>query len=294
MKHAYQGFGLVELLVSLAMGTILLLVLWSVHASTASSQTYRQMLADLTADGNILQRLFSSRLAQAGFWGYRHIDEDYSVTNFVCPSLLGSSIAAVRLIKEADGQHIQISYLDNSAMNIQVIHDERTLLLDRTSLFTPDMVVGIGDLAHGWVTKIAKVSQRGQITQLTLATALPTLTLPAMIAEFQGIDDSVSTVSKTTLGLWERPCDAKRGLMLDNIKSWDVYAHVRESPGFMKSPTAAQTIDGLQINVLLQSAQPVLTTAMRYRWQGQSVQAQDKRFYLPWQIVTNVGQMAPL
>jgi len=289
-----QGFGLVELLIALAMGSILLLALWSVHAATASSQAYRQVLTDLTQQGNLLQWMFVSRASQAGFWGYRHIDSHYQVTNGVCPALLGQNLEGVRVVNAKEGPHVQISYLDSTVFDIQALGDDSHLVLARTDAFMKDRVVGIGDLTQGWVSKIATVSQRGTSTVLGLTTALPKLQLPAVIGLFHGDDDSVSVAGRGTLGLWEQPCDARRGLIMDNIAAWQVKMHVAESQGFIQTLSAKQIPDALQLNFLLRSPKAVLTAPMRYRWLAAMQQASDNRFYLPWSVMVNMAQLSPL
>ncbi len=287
------GYSFIELLMALAVSSILLCSLWQVHGVITSSQTYRQMLWDLAAQGNLLQQMFSSRLAEAGFFGYRHIDANYPVVNTVCPALLGHNIAAVRVLTANDGEHIQISWLDKQAVAVRTIDNDETLVLANTTALTAGMVVGIGDLVQGFVDKVIKVSQRGSETKIVLQTPLPALTLPAMVGEFHGVDDNVAKTSQADLGLWEQACDGKRNLMLGHIKAWALFLHIPKQQGFTKNLAGNDAIDGIRIDLLLQSESPLLPSPMRYHWQGQSVLAGDRFFYLPWRIETNLGQMKP-
>lgn len=286
------GFSLIEILVALALGSLLMLSLWQVHAAAASTQQYRQGLIDLTVKANLLHRMLLSRAQQAGFWGYRHIAEDYPVTNWVCPSLLGTTLAPLSVINSSDGQHLQFNYLDNQVFTIDAQNNSTMLVLKRTTAFSKDTVIGIGDLSAGWVTKVAQVSQKGETTQLNLAHAIPDLSLPAVVAVFHGMDESVSKVDKVSLGLWEQTCDSKRGLIFDNIKAWQVLVHINHQ-GFANNPMTLSQVDGFELNVLLQSEMPILIAPMRYVWLGQATQSQDRRFYLPLHIIANLGQVMP-
>jgi hypothetical protein len=217
---------------------------------------------------------------------------DYPVTNFACPSLLGATLAPLRLFTASDGQHLQFSYLDNQVFAIDAQNDPSTLVLKKTMVFSKGMIIGVGDISAGWVTQITQISQKGETTKLSLAHAIPNLSLPAVVAAFHGMDESVSKTDKASLGLWEQACGSKRGLMLDNIKAWEVLVHIKQQ-GFVSNPAAQSKIDSFELNILFQSETSILIAPMRYIWLGQSVESQDRRFYLPLHIIANLGQVIP-
>lgn len=285
------GYSLVELMIALALGSLIMFSLWGIQTAHQRAQDYRETLGSLQQQGQLLDYLWFSDTEQAGFWGYRHIAANYQVTNLVCPDLLGETLQPMQLVLRTDGWHVQWTYLDAQLSEISGVNGTGELQIPKTTNLRAGMVVGIASLKQGWIDNIARVEQDDTITRIDLMTPIP-VTLPARLAPVHGVDYSLAKVDSTHMGLWLQNCDGKRGLLSDEVQAWDLAVHHQGHQGFMP-PTVNDPIplNGIAITVLLRSDESVLQADTYYDWQGMRYPNTDKHKYQSWPMWFHLGQV---
>ncbi|NLR74711.1 PilW family protein [Leeia aquatica] len=186
MKQRAQqfGFSLVELMVSLTLGSLVILALGQIYSSTSASRRVQEMQSRLAEDGRFVMGISSRLLLQAGY----KQNPGYGSAPFQSVSGAVSTASSVAIVFDADG----INQVGCNGVAVASEVNLRVTIFQSGSGLDCRFTNASGSTITNWVVAAASGTSRGvEVVDFNLQ---------------YGIDDNVSTVASAYQCAPSRDC----------------------------------------------------------------------------------------
>jgi type IV pilus assembly protein PilW len=169
-NQLYAGMVMIELMLSLALGFILLSILLSMYLVSQRAYDLQKSLQDIQDYAKTAITILNTDIKKAGYIGCRQLTKDFSVL-----SSLPYSITVQNRLFSRDG-YIQVKHMSHPSGTLQeTMKSYSTLSLDQEVRFSVGDIGVIADCQHAEIFKISSIKSTKQSQILIIANPLKTI-----------------------------------------------------------------------------------------------------------------------
>lgn len=302
----FLGFTLLEIMISLALGSLLFFGLLNIFTSSKFAYGYIDGLALIQENGQIVSLILTKEIAQTGYIGCRKATPTFPITiavntadnnlSFIqgyqagdLPTSL-SSIAA-KVISNSDVLAIQ--FMQSSTTNLaQPVKNSDRLTLSASNFFEPDDIVMLADCLEAHIINLTTISgnQATSNTPLKYYPAGSILGLWKNEWFYIGKTGRMNQANQDILALYLSQPNAPDEELVDNISNMHIqygYLNAEQQLVFVPSEKIPNwsMIKAVKIILLLNSEEPILSQPQIIQFDQHKFFAQDNKLYRSWELI---------
>jgi type IV pilus assembly protein PilW len=284
------------MMISLALGLLILLGVYTVYQATERGYAYLQGLVYLQENAQIAAYLLRREISMAGYAGCRKVNDILLDKNNAYRSIRGDIISTIKnRVPATDAILIGHLSFDHANLLIPITTERRDIAVSSTSSFKKGNTVIIADCQHANAVRILDVT--GYSTQwLHITPAVTQYDVGAYVGAWRS---SLFYIGKTgrsnnagdlTSALYIKHDEARDEELIENVDDMQVRYGVKNKAGKLVFYTADhitdwQKVQAVMIHLLLDSGASILTQPQHLRWLDKDWIAPDRRLYKTWTIV---------
>lgn len=307
----YNGFALLEIMISLSLGLLLLSGVYEVFSSIRQSSRYIQGLALIQENGQLASYFLIQDISQSGYTGCRKINAEFPVSSHIeakiQPELIVHGYNQQTLPSEektlakkmvAGSSVVSVQFTHSQTANVvnPVKKAASSLTIDNSTFFKSGDDIMVADCLHADLVSITSVNTDNSLrlnAEISEYPAGSQVGLWENESFYVGKTGRFDNRKQEITALYVYQPNGRDEELVDNVTNMHVqYAYLNTAQQLVFVPASQITdwtsIKAVRIILLLNSGDSILTERQSLSFDNQTWQAADHKLYRQWEAIVSL------